>query len=323
MARWRERLALALTGVVLLATAGAQAQESGDEVVRLSSDLVLVPIVAIDAEGRPVHDLAIKDVRLLEDGRAQEIAFLHPDRAPLDVVLLIDRSSSIENSLEMVQRAAYALVKQLGPNDAYSIVSFADIPAIALDWGKDARAAARALRDLRPQGNTALYGSLVASMVERFDGRPADRRRAVVVVTDGDDTASSVTSRVAVREALTRDITVMVISSGRYWAETLSGLARMTALPAVQRADYRRAAERVRRAEERLEYVARETGGRVTYPKAPTGLEKACQSVADELRSRYLLGYYTTSVGDPGYRGITVRCVRSGARLFARQGFYR
>jgi VWFA-related protein len=273
--------------------------------VELSGDLVLVPVAVRDAKGGAVAGLRASDFALAEDGVSQEIAFFDRDNVPLDVVLLVDSSRSVESQLEVIQRAAYEFARQLRAEDRLSIVAFADRPVILLDWANDLKATAAALRSLEPVGNTALYGSLVAALRERYEQRPPDRRRATIMLTDGVDTLSSVTSRTASQEALRRDVTVYAISTGRILDEIIRAGLESGAVPKADRAKHRAEREKIRRAEEPLSHVADSTGGRVVFPRQLRDLSKSYAEIAGELRSR----------------AVSVK--RPNARLHARQGYFR
>ena len=317
------RAAAAALLLALLVSGGAPAAAQEADEVNLASDLVLVPVAVRHAKGGPVTDMRQEELSVTEDGAAQQIAFFNLDTAPVDVVLLVDSSGSVEGLLQVIQEAAFSFLKQLRPEDSFSIVTFADRPIIRLDWSNDPKAAARALREIEPLGNTAVYGSVVAVVYERFDARPAGRRRAVVVLSDGDDTISSVTSRSAARAALAHDVSVYVVSIGRIAAAIYEQVSTNRAVPTQKRQEYRDALGRLRRAEERLGYLADQTGGRVLFASGPGDLSKAYREIADEIRSRYLLGYYPPPDAAPGFHAISVGSRRANVRVHARQGYFK
>jgi Ca-activated chloride channel family protein len=297
-------------------------QEGGDE-VNLASEIVLVPVSVRHAKGGPVTDMRSDELALSDDGAPQQIAFFNLDTAPVDVVLLVDSSGSIEGLLSVVQAAAFSFLKQLRPEDRFSIVTFSERPVIRLDWSGDLKAAASALREIQPEGSTAFYGSVVAVTYERFESREAGRRRAVVVLTDGDDTISSVTSRTAARAALAHDVAVYVVSIGRIAAGIYEQVASNRTVPTEKRQEFRDALGRLRRAEERMTYLVDQTGGRIVYPSGPGDLTKAYREIAEEIRSRYLLGYYPPPNAAAGFHAITVGTQRKNVRVHARQGYFK
>jgi len=294
-----------------------------DDSLTLSGDLVLVPVAVRRDRGGAVTDMQASEFRVLEDGAVQQVAFFNRDVAPIDVVLLVDGSGSVEYLIDVIQSAALSFIRQLRPDDRFSIVTFADLPVIRLDWSSDVKAATEALRSIEPKGNTALYGSAVAVLYERFDASPVGRRRAVVVLSDGDDTISTVTSRVAARAAQMHDASVYVVSIGRILASRYDEFARTNVIPMAKRMEFRASAERLRRSEERLEYLAAQTGGRVLFPKQLGDLKDAYAEIAGEIRSRYLIGYYPPPDAARGFHAIGVTTPRKGVTLHARQGYFR
>lgn len=300
-----------------------QKQDGADDTVELKSDLVVVPVAVRREKGGAVADMRQEELSISEDGVAREISFFNRDTAPVDVVLLVDSSGSVEGELSVIQAAALSFAKQLRPEDSFSILSFNEIPVILLDWSTDLKKAAAALRSIEPAGSTALYGSVVASCYERFEKRPADHRRALVVLTDGDDTISSVTSREAARAALAHDASVYVVSIGRIVMPIYEAVANNQGVPQLKRDDFRDALNRIRRAEPRLEYLADQTGGRVLYPSGPNDLSKAYGEIADEIRSRYLLGYYPPDELAKGFHQIAVTARRRDVKVHARQGYFK
>jgi Ca-activated chloride channel family protein len=309
--------------LLLVAACSAALAQDGGDAVTLKSDLVVVPVAVRHEKGGAVTDLRVEEFSLAEDGVAQPIAFFNRDTAPVDVVLLVDSSGSVDGVLDVIQAAALSFVKQLRPEDTFSIVAFNDRPIILLDWSTDQKAAAAALRSIEPAGNTALYGAVVATVYERFEKRPAEHRRAVVVLTDGDDTISSVTSRVAARAALAHDTSVYVVSIGHIVGDIYEAVASNRMVPTQKRTEFREARERLRRAEERLEYLSDQTGGRVLYPSGPGDLTKAYREVGDEIRSRYLLGYYPPDADPNGFHEISVGTKRNSVQVHARQGYFK
>ena len=144
----------------------------------------------------------------------------------------------------------------------------------------------------------------------------------MIVLTDGVDTLSSVTSRTAARAALRRDVSVYVISMGRILDEMLTAIVSNGAINATKRAEGRIMRDQVRRAEEPLDHLAGTTGGRALFPRGLRDLSKAYAEIASEIRSRYLLGYYSSRPSAAGFRAIAVTCKRPGVSVHARKGYY-
>lgn len=324
MTRTTSVVLLALTILLAAASAPISAQERDADVeIELHSDLVLVPISVRHENGGMVRDLKAEELRVAEDGHGQKIEFFSLDTAPLDVVLLVDASGSVGGSMDVIRASALAFTKQLRPDDAISIVAFSDRPVILQEWTSDLKRVATTLRTIEPAGATALYGSVVATVYERFALRSPERRRAVVVLTDGDDTISTVTSRSAARAAIRHDASVYVISVNRIVREVLEQLSSNSGIPVARRFEYSSGVDQLRRAEERLGHLAEETGGRVIDVKRIGDLKRAYGEIAEEIRSRYLIGYYPSSDAGAGFHAIAVSTVRRNVRVHARHGYYR
>jgi Ca-activated chloride channel family protein len=315
--------AAAFALAALLCAAAAHAQEGQEPEVRLTGELVLVPVAVRHDKGGPVTDLRASELVLAEEGAPQEIALFEPDTKPADVVLLVDASASAGVSIETIRRAAYDFAKQTRPDDRISVVAFAARPAVLLDWSADAKAVSGALRSLDPRGGTALYDAAVAVMEERFRDRPAERRRALIVLSDGVDTLSSGTSLAASRAALRHDVSVYAVSTARILDEALEAIVSNARISPEERAERRSLRRQVERAAGPLERLTSATGGRVVSPRAPGDLSDAYEEIAAEIRSRYLLGYYPAGEAPGGFRAISVECKRPRVTIRAREGYFR
>src|SRR4051812_15960155 len=143
----RRAAALLLLALWAFAAPGApvhaqNAQDGADDTVQLKSDLVVVPVAVRHEKGGTVMDMRQEELSLSEDGIAREISFFNRDTAPVDVVLLVDSSGSVDGVLDVIQAAALSFAKQLRPEDGFSILSFNERPVILLDWSTDLKAGA-------------------------------------------------------------------------------------------------------------------------------------------------------------------------------------
>jgi VWFA-related protein len=173
-----------------------------DEVVRVDTELVEVPVVVTDKTGKPVLNLKQNNFTIYEDGKTQELADFAATTAPFEVALLLDTSGSARSDLQLIQRAAQSFVDSLRPGDRVSIVAFktaidGDRKAAAPDLLTeltDSRAVLRAALERVATSNGTPYYDGIVQIVEKVFGKaPKEEfrgRRALVALTDGVDSTS-------------------------------------------------------------------------------------------------------------------------------------
>ena len=165
------------------------AEEVGeDEVVRVSTALVTIPVSVLDRDGRFIPNLRKEDFRIFEDGSEQEVAYFATVEQPFTVALVIDTSNSTRFKLEDVQDAAIAFLDQLRPEDKALIVSFNDEIRVLSEVTSDRRQLREAIRRTRWGGGTKLYDAVDMVIKQRLENIKG--RKAVVLFTDGVDTTS-------------------------------------------------------------------------------------------------------------------------------------
>src|SRR6185436_6603536 len=161
------------------------------DVVRVTSNLIVLPVSVTDANGQPVLGLSANDFRIEEDGRPQQIAQLgDPEQVPLDIALLIDVSASVDARFGFEQKAAADFLRQvLKPGDRATVFAI-DAQARHIQPFTDAEHAATRLMTLTAaRGFTAFFDSLLAAEKYLDANSSQGRRRVIVVLSDGDDTA--------------------------------------------------------------------------------------------------------------------------------------
>jgi Ca-activated chloride channel family protein len=311
------------------------------DVIKVNSNLVMVPVSVIDAMGQPIHGLQVNDFRLDEEGRQQQIVEIgNPDQVPLDIALLFDVSSSVSNKgfFAFQQKAAAAFLKQvLKPADRAAVFTITDQPRLVEPLASSEVATARLLTIPAATSPvpTAFYDTVVAA-AKYLNEKSADRhRRVILVISDGDDNFSS----------LIRDLTVAEVRADQK-GESTPAAARQNLLVRRQRAvaEVQRAVQQAdvafysinpggpsvhlnlisTRAQNDMASIAQSTGGTAFVPDSDKDLERVFGEVAAELRGQYLLQYYSNSQA-PGvqFRRIAVGLpARPELRVRARQGYY-
>jgi len=158
------------------------------ESIRIGTSLVTVPVIVTDPYGRLVRGLSRADFAVREDGQAQRIENFSAEEAPFDVALLIDTSRSTQNKLSSIRKAAISFFKQLQPRDRVMIVTFDEKVRFVNDFTNNPVELDRAVRTLKSSYLTSLYDAIKLTVTEKLAA--ARGRKAIVVLTDGVDTAS-------------------------------------------------------------------------------------------------------------------------------------
>lgn len=233
-----------------------------------SSELVVLPVVVSDKQGRYVSDVARERFTVYDNGRPVPIELFTNQDTPVTIGLILDASSSMAPKLGEVLAASLAFARSSNPEDELFALRFNDDVRDAVAGHRFLRAGdlvalGIALASVRPEGRTALYDALVAGLDRLAEGsRP---RKALIVISDGGDNASTATlDRVLVRA---RNSNAAIYTIGLFEDEDLDRN------PGV------------------LKSLANTTGAERFLPRSPGQLLQACERIAREIRSGYTIGY--------------------------------
>jgi Ca-activated chloride channel family protein len=163
-------------------------QDQQQPSIKIPTGLVTVPVIVTDRLGRFVTGLTRKEFTVREEGFAQKIEDFSSTEAPFSVALLIDTSHSTKNKLGRIRKAAETFIKQLLPNDRIMVVSFDDKVRFVCDFTSDHAELKRAVNSLESRFVTSLYDAIYLTINEKMN--KIQGRKAIVVLTDGVDTAS-------------------------------------------------------------------------------------------------------------------------------------
>lgn len=314
-----------------------------DEVIRVNSNLVVVPVSVTNEQGEAVQGLQAADFRLTEEGRAQVIAQLgDAEQVPLDIVVLFDVSSSVTSKsfFEFQQQAAVRFLKQvLKPTDRAAIFAFGQQANLVQGLAAADVAAAKVLTipAATISTGTAFYDGVAAAAKYLAQNAPARHRRVLLVISDGEDNFSDRTREASVAdyEAQMKETPAQVRVAARRRQEGLHRQAITDVQREVQGADVVfysinpsgsaiRLNEISTRAQSNMKQIADATGGNSFVPERLENLDAVFRQIANELRAQYLLQYYSNSDAPAGqFLNIKVAVpTRSGTRVRARQGYY-
>jgi VWFA-related protein len=333
------------------------AEEVGEEeVVRVSTALVTIPVSVMDRDGKYVGDLRKEDFRIYEDGSEQEIAYFATVEKPFVVALVIDTSNSTAFRLEDIQDAAIAFVNQLRPEDRVLVVSFDDQVRVLSEATSDRYALRDAIRRTRTGGGTKLYDAVDFVIKQRLDR--IEGRKAIVLFTDGVDTTSKRASyESTLRDAEEFDATVYPIQYDTYsqmggggnvptWPGGGGGGGRRSRFPGtIGRFPFPfplplpgggtigtggggggggagSSRGDYERGDRYLHGLADRTGGRLHEARDLYYLSQSFANIAEELRRQYSLGYYPKRQSQVAERrNIRVRVYRPNLAVRARDSY--
>lgn len=268
-------------------------------VLRSGVDIVMVAATVVDADGRLVTGLPREAFELFEDGDRQTISQFTSERVPIGLGMLLDISDSMVGQRIVDARGAIErfLFELLSPEDQFFVLTFNHAPHLLTRWTRDAEIVQRVLDDLKPSGSTAIYDAVLHSlpMIQQRQ-RP---RAAVVVVSDGADTASDVTLA-ELRTALLRsDAFVYAVAID---SPNPNGINRRVNPSA-------------------LNEVTSQSGGHTSVVHDAEELSAATARIAEELNSQYVIGYSSPRATDGKYHSIRVSVKVPGHRVRARNGY--
>jgi VWFA-related protein len=318
-----------------------------------STRTVRVPVSVLDQGGEPVMGLVERNFRISENGKRQDITLFSGERRPLRLALALDLSGSMENKIRQVEEALRHFIDLLEPADQILVMTFNDRLRTLQDFTSDRAALGRVLDGLEPFGGTALYDAAF-ECIRRVALGPAESK-AVVLVTDGVDTASTVAYKDLREFARRKEVPVFSIGldtgsqmkdffppqghsrpgggrpgppgggAGRPGGWGGGGIGG--SIP------WGGHGSRKGFDEKPLLELADDTGGRAEIVKGlphytpdsdvpkSDRLKEAVESIAVTLRHRYLLGYDPPE-GKPGWREIRVEVDRPETTARARKGYY-
>jgi len=308
------KVVAALVATLALANGSAAAQSTAlapvqSPVFRSGSALVALNVTVQDDGSRFVGGLQPDDFAVYEDGVKQDVRFFEAEAVPIDLIVLIDTSSSMGDKLDVVHDAASGFLKTLREGDRGAVVGFADNVRVLQPLTSDRALLENAVRSTGARGSTSLNNAVYIALKEF--GQPAHasekvRRQAIVVLSDGEDTSSLVSFDDVLGVARKTGVNVYTVSlQSRYEAQKAQGTRR-----SFSDSDFA------------MKALARETGAQAFFP-APSALKTVYSTIATELASQYSIGYVpANSRADGRFRRVVVQVVtRPSLHPRTRQGY--
>jgi Ca-activated chloride channel homolog len=266
-------------------------------------DEVNVLFIATDHHGKFVRNLNQGDFTILDDHKPPQsiINFRRETDLPLELGLLIDTSGSVHSRFDFEQEAAVSFMQHtLRVNyDKAFVMGFSSHSQVTQDFTDSVRLLETGVRRLHNGGGTALYDAIYRACREKLSADRGDRpvRRAIIVVSDGEDNQSEVSRALAIEMAQRAEVIVYAISTDD------SGL--------------------ILRGDKALQQLADATGGRAFFPFKMKDIKNSFAAIEDELRSQYVVSYHPADFDADGrYRSIEISALKKDLQVRARKGYY-
>jgi Ca-activated chloride channel family protein len=290
----------AATLVILTVVSLDSRQLPRDErILRSGVEIVTVTATVLDPEGRLAPGLPRELFEVYEDGDRQTITQFTNERVPVSLGVLLDVSDSMVGQRIIDARAAVErfLFELLQPVDEFFVLAFNHYPRIITRWTNSPEEVRRALAELRPSGGTAIYDAVIEALP--MVARRSKQRAALVVISDGADTASDAALGDVRTKLLRSDAFVYAIAIDSPKPQPLNTRVNPTTLGE----------------------ITSMSGGHTTVVRDIDGLREATTRIAEELNSQYVLGFSSPRATDGRYHSIRVKVTRPGYRVRARNGY--
>lgn len=296
-------------------------KKTDDEAIRIDTDLVMLNATVTDGRGRFVADLKQSDFAVYKDGVKQQLEYFNTgDREPISLGIVFDMSGNMIDKIDGVRDAVEHFVKAVSPGDEIFLIRFSSHADLAQDFTDDKSLILSAVDQLHPDGGTALYDAIVLGLDRVSEGK--HRKKALMMLTDGNDTASRIKLNDAVEQARESEVIIYALGLGHgergsFGHDGGHGVGIIFG---------RRGSDEVNM--KALRAFAEATGGEAfSLENAHRGgrdmVDEAAMRVADELKRQYTLGYYPTNTRKDGsFRKIKVEVSNKSLRVRAKRGYY-
>jgi Ca-activated chloride channel family protein len=295
----RPAVACALAALAAARIIAQQPPIADSRLFQSGIEITSITATVTDRDGHPIADLPREKFEVFEDGVLQTVTQFTRERVPIGLGVLLDISDSMFGKRMDDARAAVDtfLFELLDPADEFFVMAFNHRPRALTGWTREQGDVRHALAGLRPSGGTAIYDAILEAL-PLIDKRTR-QRAALLVISDGADTASTATLhdlRPALRRSDTFVYAIAVDSPDRQPINTRVNAAA-------------------------LRDITAETGGRTEIVQNSAQIEEAAARIAEELNSQYVLGYTPPRGPDGQYHSLRVRIAGSDDRVRARQGY--
>jgi VWFA-related protein len=306
--------------------------QNEDDPIKVDTSIVRLNIGVVNTRGEPVTNLSKDDFSVYEDGVKQNISRFEPTVAPFSVVMILDMSGSTLGFRETIRQSAFRFIDALAPDDRVAVIEFYDKVNLRNDFTTDRKIIGNSIAVANGRGKTQLYKALSLAMQKL--AKEEKRRKAIIVLTDGVDTAArdkdrDILQKVAEKDMPTTikpeasDLLNRVLNQADDQGVTIYPLALPTGDPVkladpspIQIAMYQAARER-------LQILARRSGGTLNTINRLEEMGKLYASVAANLRTLYTVEYQPANdKRDGNFRSIKVEVNNPNLIAKTREGYF-
>jgi VWFA-related protein len=316
--------------VLVLSSFGAVSAQD-DDVLKIDTSIVRLNVGVVDSRGRPITSLDKNSFTLFEDGVKQDISRFEPTVAPFSVVMILDMSGSTLSMRQVITQSAFRFVDALSPEDRVAVVEFYDKVNLRNDFTTDRRAILNSISVSNGRGKSKFYGAIDFALDKL--AKEGNRRKAIVVLSDGIDTGVQNSDRESLLNLKDPDIPSAikpensevlsrVLGKSDALGVTIYPLALPTGDPSKLDPTPRQIAL-YQAARKRLQIVAERTGGTLNAINRLEDMGRIYALVAADMRALYTVEYQPTNDKRDGkWRTIKIQTSDSDLISRTRQGYF-
>ncbi|HLO05676.1 MAG TPA: VWA domain-containing protein [Terriglobales bacterium] len=296
---------VAASSMALPDASASTGSDPSDSVLTIKKQVseVNVLFIATDHRGKFVRNLNQGDFTILDDHKPPQaiVNFRRETDLPLELGLLVDTSGSVHGRFDFEQEAAVSFLQHtLRANfDKAFVMGFSSHSQVTQEFTDNVQLLETGVRSLRNGGGTAMYDAIYRACREKLSKDRGDHpvRRAIIVISDGEDNQSEVTKAMALEMAQRAEVIIYAISTDD------SGL--------------------ILRGDKAMQQIADATGGRAFFPFKMKDIKNSFAAIEDELRSQYVVSYKPADFDADGrYRSIEITALKKDLQVRARKGYY-
>ncbi len=272
--------------------------QDDDEIINVDSSTVVLNATITDVNGKSIKGLKEVQFKVFEDGQEQNLYFFGAEKTPFAAVILIDTSGSMEGSVSMARSAAVNFLDGLRPDDMTAIYNFDSRVSLVQDFS-NSRDISEKVFDLKAAGMTALNDAIYKAALEL--SKRSEKRKAIIVLSDGADTKSGRSVEKALKTAIAADATIYTIDMSLI---NTNGKHRFQNQGV-------------------LKNFAEKSGGIFIPTPGGIAMRNAFKNIVEELGVQYTLGYQPTNAKKDGkWRAIEIRVAKPNLTIRTRKGYH-